>query len=151
MDPKDEIEIKLLLNYPFISKRVEDDLIIYKGIIEVNDEDYQLTIKQSSQKNFILEAGENLNFIDAEFSNSIQTTATDIVMVLDMLKSHISLKIPTNKLTNHSDTYRQVLYEYVEFTKFYLNLKSSYLAYDLSKINITMLDELNREHSVEIK
>ncbi|XP_072381836.1 E3 ubiquitin-protein ligase FANCL [Diabrotica undecimpunctata] len=151
MDPKDEIEIKLLLNYPFISKRVEDDLIIYKGIIEVNDEDYQLTIKQRSQKNFILEAGENLNFIDAEFSNSIQTTATDIVMVLDMLKSHISLKIPTNKLTNHSDTYRQVLYEYVEFTKFYLNLKTSYLAYDLSKINITMFDESNREHSVEIK
>uniref|UniRef100_A0A6P7FFJ7 E3 ubiquitin-protein ligase FANCL isoform X2 n=1 Tax=Diabrotica virgifera virgifera TaxID=50390 RepID=A0A6P7FFJ7_DIAVI len=149
MDPKDETDIKLLLNYPFISKRVEDDLIIYKGIIE--DEDYQLTIKETSQKGFILEAGENLDFLDAEFSNSIRTTATDIVMVLDMLRSHISLKIPTDKLTNHSDTYRQVLCEYLEFTKFYLNLKSSYLAYDLSKISITMFDESNREHSVVIR
>lgn len=72
-------------------------------------------------------------------------------MYLDSLKKYISSKIPSKKPQNHCETYRQVLYEFSEFSKFYLNLKSCYLAYDLSKVSVTTLDEQNREHYIEIR
>lgn len=150
MEPKDEIDIKLLLNYPLISKSVEDDSIVYKGIIEIDDEDYRICIKQTFPNDFILELPSNLQSLEEGFGDNAHQTH-DIIMYLDSLKKYISSKIPSKKPQNHCETYRQVLYEFSEFSKFYLNLKSCYLAYDLSKVSVTTLDEQNREHYIEIR
>lgn len=73
-----------------------------------------------------------------------------IITVLDAICSFINDKIPSSKPINHCDVYRHILYEYSDFTRFYLNIKSCYLAHDLSKIKISTLDQGRREHSFEI-
>lgn len=74
----------------------------------------------------------------------------NIISVLDTFSTLIDSKIPSVKLIDHSDVYRHILWEYSDFTKFYLNIKSCYLAQDLSKINISTLDQGRREHFLEI-
>lgn len=148
MDTVDEIDMELLFKYPLMSKTKYDDSIIYKGLVAVHNEDYKIIVKQTPQNKFILL--ETLDFVNQQDINGIQETASDIVTFLDFLEKHISSKARSKLPSNNCDIYKQVLYEYSEFSKYYLNLKDCYLAYDLCKITATTVDESNREHKVQI-
>ncbi|CAG9861621.1 unnamed protein product [Phyllotreta striolata] len=149
MYSNNEIDINLLLNYPLISKSIkEDGTVTYKGIIEINDEDYSVSILQSAQNSFTVQLPESLK----QFENYFKTSnSPDIISYLDLIKKHVSSNVPQKKPSNHCEIFRQVLHEYQEFTLFFMNLKSSHISYDLSKINVIALDEQNREHPVEIR
>ncbi|XP_057669688.1 E3 ubiquitin-protein ligase FANCL isoform X1 [Diorhabda carinulata] len=149
MDTTDEIDLKLLFKYPLMSKTEYEDSIMYKGLIEINNEDFEIIVKQTFQNKFLLL--KNLDFVDQQVINNIQETASDIVTFLDFIEKHISTKVLSKVPLNNCDIYKQILYEYSEFSNYYLNLKDCYLAYDLSKITATMVDESNREHKIEIR
>lgn len=74
----------------------------------------------------------------------------EVSMFLENLTTKITNCETFKKPVNNCEIYRHVLQEYLEFTKFYLNLKSCCLTADLNKIKVTTVDEHNREHFVEI-
>ncbi|CAH1118657.1 unnamed protein product [Phaedon cochleariae] len=146
-----EEEIRLLLGYPLMKRCVKNGCVFFKGSIEIDNEDYKVSIEEHPEHGFVLELSPELKNLQQDFSDIMQQQKlTSVISYLDSLRTYIQSKIPAKNPVNHCDIYRQVLYEYSEFTKFYLNLKCCYLAYELNKINITTVDEQNREHSVEI-
>nr|XP_023015192.1 E3 ubiquitin-protein ligase FANCL-like [Leptinotarsa decemlineata]XP_023015193.1 E3 ubiquitin-protein ligase FANCL-like [Leptinotarsa decemlineata]XP_023015194.1 E3 ubiquitin-protein ligase FANCL-like [Leptinotarsa decemlineata]XP_023015195.1 E3 ubiquitin-protein ligase FANCL-like [Leptinotarsa decemlineata]XP_023015196.1 E3 ubiquitin-protein ligase FANCL-like [Leptinotarsa decemlineata]XP_023015197.1 E3 ubiquitin-protein ligase FANCL-like [Leptinotarsa decemlineata]XP_023015198.1 E3 ubiqu len=151
INPVDKDEIELLLNYPLMSKSLQDGTITYSGFIEINNTDYKVSVQQVSEKTFVLHLPHNLKHLKRKFSNIMQQQSTNsIVSYLDSLTVYIKSKIPSSEPSTHCDIYKQVLHEYYELTRFYVNLKKCHLARDLSKINISTEDDQNRTHSVEI-
>lgn len=65
----------------------------------------------------------------------------------DLVKEDKTSTVPVN----NCDKYRYVIRECVEVTKFYLDIKSWDTEYDLSKVKFVCVDDLNREHPLEVK
>ncbi|KAJ8956239.1 hypothetical protein NQ318_014970 [Aromia moschata] len=132
-------DLYLWLRYPLMIKYTEGNNTCYKGLINVN------------MASFTLVLCEKIIPFESEIHSIIASThPKDMVTILDKIVKVISPKVPTSVSTNNCGIYRHVLREYSEFTGFYLNLKSSCLASDLSKIDIAATDEWNREHVVEV-
>ncbi|KAJ8917320.1 hypothetical protein NQ315_002342 [Exocentrus adspersus] len=151
MKMEEDTELRLLFKYPLISKTSKGGTLIYKGSVYVKEEYYEITITESSDNNFTLTLPEELT----PFKDEIDEVVTklhpkNIEIVLDAVSSFIETKVPSNKLVDHSDTYKHILYEYWDFTRFYLNIKSSCLAYDLSKVDISTLDQAGRQHAIQV-
>ncbi|CAH1963537.1 unnamed protein product [Acanthoscelides obtectus] len=151
MDNMDNEEITMLLKYPMMRKTVENGVDKYQGVIDVNETMYKVCVAESD-KGCTLKLPSELVHLQDDFI-TLQSTLhlKGVVSCLDALKNLIEDKIPSSAPANHCDIYIQVLFEYSEFTKFYVSLKSCYLHHDLSKISVKLLDEQNREHSVVIK
>lgn len=75
----------------------------------------------------------------------------NIITYLDALRVFVEKKNLAPIPVNHSETFLHILHEYAEFTRFYFNLKSNYLAQDLSKIYLSVQDEMNRKHKLVIR
>ncbi|KAJ8953718.1 hypothetical protein NQ314_007328 [Rhamnusium bicolor] len=147
----EDTDFNLLRRYPLISKNVEENAIIYRGSIEVNDEDYKIVITKSKNNSFKIALSGELRSLEAELNTVINDLhPKNILTIMDHLQLFLASKMSCSKPVNHCDIYKHVIYEYSEFTKFYLNLKSCYLAEDLSKIRISTVDEQNREHFFEV-
>nr|CAH7766863.1 unnamed protein product [Callosobruchus chinensis] len=151
MDVMDHEEITVLLKYPMMKKIVENGVVIYQGVIDINETIYKVQVMESD-KGYTVELPTECMHLQDDFV-ALQPTLhlKGIVACLDALKNIIEKNMPSNAPANYCDIYTQVLFEYSEFTKFHVSLKSCYLHHDLSKISVKMLDEQNKEHSLVIK
>lgn len=70
--------------------------------------------------------------------------------LLNRLRSLLDRKTIKIAYKNHSHAYRRILNEYIELKEFYINLESCTISKDLSKINVTYLDECRRRHNITI-
>lgn len=151
--------MELLLKYPLVERKLTEDnnVVLFEGQMFVHDQIYNLTLEETTtiddSYKYILkklhnEEPENLNqeINHILINNSFQ----NVLEVLDRINEFLELTHPSSILENHCDIYRKVLYEYTEFTKFFLNLKSCTLKDDLTKIFASILDEKRREHCIEI-
>ncbi|XP_018562738.1 E3 ubiquitin-protein ligase FANCL [Anoplophora glabripennis] len=147
----DDADLALLLKYPLISKALAENAVTYKGTVHVNEEDYEICVTNSNDTNFKLTLPERLTSFEAEVDAVItKEQPKNIITVLDIICTFISTKIPFTEPIDRCEVYRHILHEYSDFTRFYLNIKSCFLAHDLSKVRISTLDQGRREHSFEI-
>ncbi|CAH0549335.1 unnamed protein product [Brassicogethes aeneus] len=146
-----EIDLDLLLNYPLIKKQRTTEGFSYTGVVEVNNVDYKVKLKYRKNK-FIFHDLDKLNSIKNELNKEIgEKKDLSELKVLDYFRDYVkSLANNGGILINKSYLYRKVLMEYIEFTKFYLNLTKCQLSDDFMKIFISMQDENKREHSIVI-
>jgi len=151
--------LELLLEYPLIEQEITDetDVVLFEGCIFVNNRNIDLQVQQTTtideEHKYTLTKLQNgaTQALQDEINEILaKDNYQGIVTVLDKIKSILELKYPSRALENHTEIYRKVLYEYSEFSKFFLNLKTCKLKEDLSRIYASVLDERHREHSVEI-
>ncbi|VEN48379.1 unnamed protein product [Callosobruchus maculatus] len=151
IDVMDNEEITMLLKYPMMRKIVKNGVVHYQGAIDINEIIYKVSVIETD-KGYIVELPTECGHLHDDFV-ALQPTLhlRRIISCLDALKNLIEKNVPSNALANNCDIYIQVLFEYSEFTKFHVSLKSCYLHHDLSKITVKMLDEQNKEHCLVIK
>nr|CAI5824344.1 unnamed protein product [Callosobruchus analis] len=151
MDIMDNEEITMLLKYPMMKKVFENGVVHYKGVIDINETTYKVCISESDNGYIVELPTECVHLQDDLIALQPTLHLKGIICCLDALKNLIEKNMPSNAPTNYCDIYTQVLFEYSEFTRFHVSLKSCYLHHDLSKITVKMLDEQNKEHSLVIK
>ncbi|XP_060532624.1 E3 ubiquitin-protein ligase FANCL [Cylas formicarius] len=148
----DQTDLELLLNYPLIHKTRETvDEVVYSGYVFDGSLDVEVLVKWGSCVGRYEVEVPGDTPLSKEIDELIATGHfRGVLEVLDRVKLHLESIRRRDCVRNIAGVYQKVLWEYAEFTKFYLNLKSCRLQEDLRKIFLSLTDAGSREHSALI-
>ncbi|RZC36407.1 E3 ubiquitin-protein ligase FANCL-like, partial [Asbolus verrucosus] len=145
-----ENDLALLLKYPLISCEIHDGTKHYRGLLTVKNQDHELHVVETTKKGgvqFQIETD-----LGSDVDNSVSKfTSTNILDFFDKTVAFLeSQPLSQNIPENQVHVFRRVLYEYSEFIKFHIKIKTSHISEDLSRIRTVTVDEGGREHLLDI-
>ncbi|EFA05477.1 E3 ubiquitin-protein ligase FANCL-like Protein [Tribolium castaneum] len=136
--------LSLLIKYPLISTKNRNGRIHYNGRVMCGSHDTDLHVieeKINGNVTFTLKTT-----FGPEINEKIAKSESQ--NIVDFLDNIVTLLARTPQ--NHANSYKRVLHEYFEFTRFHLNIRNSHISSDLQLIKVTTVDEGRREHRLEI-
>lgn len=152
MDEEKCIPLELLLKYPLINVFKKGTKILYTGALHIQEHLYHIEVTEKKRQNkleFNLKTNPELEAYTKKLAPLNRSNFTNIITYLDKIVEIV--EFDGDKIKDDTNIYRKILQEYSEFTKFYLNLKSAELAYDMSAISVVTSDSAGREHAVGFK
>lgn len=155
--------LNLLLKYPLISSKIRNGSVHYTGCVMCGVSEVMLyhpnlipniLILQSRDVNLHIiqqKTGENVTYnLETQFGTQLDQKIAGIKVtnITDYIDNIVTILRHSTK--NHVNSFKRILHEYSEFTRFYINIKNCNISDDLSQISVTSVDEGGREHSLTI-